>query len=156
MEVAGTLANYWFDKKPDAILVDRIGIGAGIVDRLKELGVPVIGVNSAETPYDKELFANKRAEMWWGMLDWLSDSPCRLPNDQELISDLSAPSYRFNSSGKRLLESKDSMRARGVRSPDGADALALTFAEPIVAASNRNNFGGSGSRQHRPASKAGY
>ena len=155
MEVAGVLANYWREKKPDAIFVDRIGIGAGIVDRLRELNIPVIGVNSAESPHDKELYANKRAEMWWDMLAWLDEQPCRLPNDPELISDLSAPSYKFNSSGKRLVESKDSMRARQVRSPDGADALALTFAEPVAAVANRTN--GFGAQQTRRApTKAGY
>lgn len=154
MEVAGLLANYFMQYKPDAIFVDRIGIGSGIVDRLRELKVPVIGVNSAESPHDKTLFANKRAEMWWDMKAFLEDTPCRLPNDAELVADLSAPSYRFNSSGLRLLESKDAMRARGVRSPDGGDALALTFAEPVQAAASQSLAGRADTR--RPASKAGY
>ena len=156
MEVAGLLAEAWKAHRPDALFVDRIGIGAGIVDRLKELGVPVIGVNSAESPSDKELYANKRAEMWWRMKAWLEDTPCRLPNDPELIADLSAPSYRYNSSGLRLVESKDDMRKRGIRSPDGADALALTFSETVISRAESGTHFSSGYTGHKPASRAGY
>lgn len=154
MEVAGLLADMYREMRPDGLLVDKIGIGAGIVDRLRELNIPVIGVNSAESAHDKERYGNKRAEMWYTMKEWLEDQPNRLPDDEALKSDLSAPQGgKYTSNGARLLESKKDMKKRGVRSPDGGDALALTFAEPIAAKSVRET---SGSQTQLPASKAGY
>jgi hypothetical protein len=155
MEVAGMLAEYWRQYQPDALFVDKIGIGSGIVDRLKELNVPVIGVNSAERAADPEKYANRRAEMWWRMKDWLADTPCRLPNDSALIADLSAPSYKYNSNGSRLVESKDDMRKRQVRSPDGADAVAMTFAEPVVPRALRDDRAAMAAPRAAPSS-AGY
>lgn len=132
MEVAGILAAYWKEHQPDAIFVDKIGIGSGIVDRLKELKVPVIGVNSAERAHDSERYANKRAEIWYRYKEWLEDTPNRMPNDAALIADTSAPGYKTSSNGSRLIESKIDMKKRGIRSPDGGDAIAMTFAENIV------------------------
>lgn len=158
MEVAGILANYWRQYQPDAIFVDKIGIGSGIVDRLKELGVPVIGVNSAERAQDPERYANKRAEIWYRYKEWLEDTPNRMPNDAALIADTSAPGYKTSSNGSRLIESKADMKKRGVRSPDGADAIAMTFAEPVVPKAlrdEREQDYGSGIPQ-QAASSAGY
>lgn len=132
MEVAGILSGYWKEHKPDGLFVDKGGIGAGIVDRLRELGVPVIAVNFGERATDTELYENKRAECWWRMKEWIEDHPNRLPNDAALISDLIAPQPAVTSKSKRLLESKKDMKKRGIRSPDGGDALAVTFAEHIV------------------------
>jgi hypothetical protein len=154
MEVAGMLATYWREHQPDALFVDKIGIGSGIVDRLKELHVPVIGVNSAERAADPERYANKRAEMWHRMKEWLEDRPNRLPNDQALIADLSAPGYKYKSNGSRLVESKDDMKKRQVRSPDGADAVAMTFAEPVVPRALQGERGPH--RTHSAATSAGY
>lgn len=154
MEVAGLLAEYWREHQPDALFVDKIGIGSGIVDRLKELNIPVIGVNSAERAADPEKYANKRAEMWYRMKEWIEDSPNRLPNEPALIADLSAPGYKYSSNGARLVESKKDMLKRQVRSPDGADAVAMTFAEPVVPRALRDER--SAGRQHEAASSAGY
>jgi hypothetical protein len=155
MEIAGLLANYWHEHRPDALFVDKIGIGSGIVDRLKELHIPVIGVNSAERAHDFERYANRRAEMWWTMKEWLEDTPNRLPNDPSLIADLSAPSYKYRSNGTRLVEAKEDMKKRGIRSPDGADALALTFAEPVIPRDQREEHRASSAPKQAP-SKAGY
>lgn len=132
MQVAGILAGYWNEFKPDGLFVDKGGIGAGIVDRLLELGIPVIPVNFGAGATDTELYENKRAECWWRMKKWVEDHPNRLPNDAALISDLIAPQPAVTSKTKRLLESKKDMRKRGIRSPDGGDALAVTFAEPVA------------------------
>lgn len=152
MEVAGMLATYWQEHKPDAIFVDKGGIGSGIVDRLRELGVPVIAVNFGERATDDELYENKRAECWWRMKQWVEDHPNRLPNDAALISDLIAPQPTVTSKSKRLLESKKDMRKRGIRSPDGGDALAVTFAEPVVPMSAWIG----GASAPAPATHAGY
>lgn len=132
MEVAGILAGYWQKFSPDGLFVDKGGIGAGIVDRLRELYIPVIAVNFGEGATDRELYENKRAECWWRMKEWIEDHPCRLPNDPALIGDLIAPQPAVTSKSKRLLESKKDMRKRGIRSPDGGDALAVTFAETVA------------------------
>jgi hypothetical protein len=154
MEVAGILAQYWQTFQPDAIFVDKIGIGSGIVDRLRELHIPVIGVNSAERAQDPERYANKRAEIWYRYKEWLEDGPNRLPNDAALIADSSAPGYKTSSNGARLIESKKDMKKRGIRSPDGGDAIAMTFAEPVVPRALRDERGAG--RAHEAASSAGY
>ncbi|MBU3577569.1 hypothetical protein [Polynucleobacter sp. UK-Kesae-W10] len=132
MQIAGILAGYYQEFKPDGLLIDKGGLGAGIYDRLVEMNIPVIGINNAERARDSERYENKRAEMWWLMAEWFADQPNRIPNDSALISDICAPQPERHSSGRKLLESKKNMKKRGIRSPDGADALALTFAETIA------------------------
>ena len=161
MQVAGILADMWIKGVefrgqrvfPDAIFIDRIGIGAGIVDRLHELNIPVIGVHSGERANESDIYENKRAEMWWNMKEWTEDHPNRLPNDAALISDLIAPQPAVTSKSKRLLESKKDMKKRGIRSPDGGDALALTFAEPVLPRVHTQYEGQGG---YRAPTKAGY
>jgi hypothetical protein len=157
MQIAGRLAKIWEEERPDALFVDQGGLGAGIVDRLRELNVPVIGVNASGAPtglHGPELFLNKRAEMWWAMRDWINDKPVRIVREPELASDLVAPGIAPpNSAGRRQLESKKDMKKRGVRSPDYGDALALTFAEPIVRSLSSP---GAVASRYKPASAAGY
>ena len=95
------------------------------------------GINVAEAPATKKNYLNLRAELWFAIKDWLAQRDCRLPNDDELVSELAAPSYKYTSTGKIKLESKEEMRKRGIKSPDKADALALTMA------SSAASFGGS-------------
>ena len=131
MQIAGKLMEYSRDMRPAMIFVDKGGLGAGVFDRLTELGAPVMGINNASKAADAERYENIRAEMWWRMSDWIKDAPVRIPNDSALISDLTAPQPKVSSNGRKLLEKKEDMAKRGVRSPDGADALALTFAMPV-------------------------
>lgn len=154
MQIAGKLAEYFRDMGPDAIFVDKGGLGAGVVDRLRELNIPVVGVNSAERARDHEIYENRRAEMWWTMKQWFDDAPVRIPNDQALISDVTAPQPKVSSNGRKLLEKKEDMAKRQIRSPDGGDALALTFAEPVAyrAGSPASGVGGT----YTPATAAGY
>ena len=154
MQIAGKLAEYNKEMLPDAIFVDKGGLGAGVYDRLVELNVPVFGVNNATRATDHETFENKRAEIWWTMRDWFADQPCRIPNNAALISDLTAPQPKVSSNGRKLLEKKEDMKKRQVRSPDGADALSLTFSEPV---GYRNQFiHGAGSASRPAATSAGY
>jgi hypothetical protein len=155
MQIAGRLVEIWNTLQPDAIIIDKGGLGAGIYDRLVELNVPVIGINNAETDtVDPERYENVRAGMWWRMEEWFHNFPCRIPNDAALISDLTGPQPEVHSSGKKLLESKKKMEKRGIRSPDGGDALALTFAVP-VAMRAKQEFSTSGGSYRAPTS-AGY
>lgn len=156
MQVVGRLATFWNELKPDALVVDKIGIGSGIYDRLIELRIPVIGINSGMAAERSDVYANKRAEMWWRMKEWLENAPCRIPNDMALLSDLAAPmGNKHTSNGLKLLESKQDMFKRGLRSPDLADSLALTFA--VTVAPRDSDLPAQGPAQgSRPATKAGY
>lgn len=132
MQVAGKLAEYYREFSPDGLIVDKGGLGAGVFDRLSELNIPVIGINSATQATDHERYENIRAEMWWLMAEWFADQPCRIPDDAALISDVTAPQPKVSSNGRKLLEKKEDMKKRQVRSPDGGDALALSFAVKVA------------------------
>ncbi len=121
-------------KRPAEILVDSIGVGSGVVDRLQELGLPVRGVNVAESPSMGDTYMNLRSELWFKCKAWLEDRSCKLPKDDQLIAELTAIRYSFTSSGKMKAESKDEMRKRGLGSPDLADALCLTMASDAATA----------------------
>jgi hypothetical protein len=131
MEVAGWVARQAKKEKPDQIMVDVIGIGSGVFDRLKEQGFPVIAVNVAERATDSEEYARIRDELWARTRESLQEG-LSLPNDEILAGQLSAPKYKFDSAGRIVIESKEEMKKRGVDSPDRADALCLTFYSRIM------------------------
>ena len=116
------------DDRPEEILVDAIGLGAGVADRLRELGLPARAVNVSESPGLKDTYINLRAELWYQALAWLQALDCKLPKDDHLFGELTAVKYKFTSSGKLQVESKEDMKRRGLASPNRADALILTFA----------------------------
>jgi len=111
------------------IAVDTIGIGAGVADILRrEFGPVVVDVNSALRLSDGQNY-NLRARLWRDLRDYLK-AGASLPNDAELQTDLSALRYSYRG-GALLMESKEDAKRRGVKSPDRADSLALTFAYPV-------------------------
>jgi phage terminase large subunit len=116
-------------EKPSVINVDVIGIGSGVVDRLNELGLPVKGVNVAESASACEQYNRLRDELWFLGREWLEARDCRLADDDELIGELVTPKFQILSSGKIKVEGKDELKKRGVASPNRADAWLLTFAE---------------------------
>ena len=147
MQTAGLIKAEWDktpeDKRPKAINVDVIGIGAGVVDRLKELQLPVVGVNVAESESIRSgadvSFNRLRDELWWKGREWLEARDCKLCDDDETIGELTTPTYKFLSNGRIQVERKDELRKRGVKSPNRADAWLLTFHEggfPDVGPSN--------------------
>jgi hypothetical protein len=117
----------------DAIFVDAGGVGEGTAARLRELGVLVQSVYfGAKADYSPDVrCANKRSAMWCAMAQWLKVGA--IPNDPELKAQLIGPEASENAQGI-VLERKEDMRARGLASPDIADALALTFASPVFTA----------------------
>ena len=121
-------------KRPREILVDSIGLGSGVVDRLRELDLPVRGINVAESPSMKETYTNLRSELWFKAKAWLEDRSCKLPQNDKLVAELTSIRYSFTSSGKMKAESKDEMRRRGLSSPDLADAFCLTMASDAATA----------------------
>lgn len=130
MQLASKVATHIDAMRPDTVFVDGNGIGAGVVDRLRQLGYPVVDVIGQAKPNDMRYY-NKRAECYGGLKEWLRGD-VRIPKDGELREELIAIEYDMPKD-RILLEDKDDIRDRLGRSPDKADALALTFAEPINA-----------------------
>ena len=120
--------------RPSEILVDVIGMGGGVVDRLRELGLPVRGINVSESPSMGGSYVNLRAELWFKLRGWLEARHSKLPKNEQLVAELTAIRYSFASNGKMKAESKDEMRRRGLKSPDLADAVCLTLASDAMTA----------------------
>lgn len=134
MHIVGKAKEIIEKNKAKRVFIDVGGVGAGVVDRLREMfGSELIKqVNFGGEPFNKERFVNKRAEMWASAADWLREYPVSIPDKDDIASDLLAPQIQPPDSLNRVrLESKESIRKRGMPSPDIADALALTFAFPI-------------------------
>ncbi len=115
---------------PDGVLIDANGIGVGVCDRLDQLGYENIRVQSGGAAQDSRRFANKRTEMWWRLAEWIRAGGA-IPQDPQLIGQLTAPRMLRDKSNRMLLEPKESMAKRGIGSPDRADALAFTFAQTV-------------------------
>jgi hypothetical protein len=130
MQLAGHVAQAIEDWNPDAVFVDGTGMGAGVVDRLRSLNYKIIEVIGKETADDPLKYANKRAEVWGRMRDWLKGD-VELPDDSGLRDGLIGLEYGFSAKMAIQLERKEDMKKRGLASPDEADALALTFAELV-------------------------
>lgn len=123
------------------VFVDAGGVGGGVVDRLRQLRVPVIAVDFGSAADGNTIlddrgtkYKNKRAEIWGAMRAWLVEGS--IPeivrgNENSLLEELTAPSFTLTGSEEIQLESKKDMRRRGVPSPNVADALACTFAIPV-------------------------
>ena len=139
MAAAAQIADIVVKRKPLAVFIDRLGLGAGVCDRLSELlegsATRVIGVKASETSTDDQYF-NKRTEMWGKERDWIADAD--IFDDNEIEADMTGPSFGFRGEGRMLLEPKEKMVKRGLPSPDFGDALAHTFYVPIELTANRS------------------
>lgn len=128
MEVVGRAVNIITEWQPDAVFIDA-GRGEGVIDRLRQLGHDCIEVNFGGKP-DNPRYSNKRTEIWDKMAQWLRQGGV-LPPSNELKADLCGPTYSFDPSNRMVLESKDRMKERGLRSTDLGDSLALTFSHDV-------------------------
>ena len=129
-----------YEDRPSEILVDSIGLGAGVVDRLAELDLPARGVNVAESSSLSQKYVRLRDELWFSGREWLEAKDCKLPKDEVLTSELAIPRFNYTSTGKLKVEGKDEMKKRGHKSPDVADAFLLTFACTAVRASSGSKY----------------
>ncbi len=131
MQTCGRVVREWedcpLDDRPSHIVVDVIGVGAGVVDRLREMGLPVLGVNVAESPSVDGKFHRLRDELWWKGREWFQQRACE-SRDEVLHNELAGVQYSFTSSGLIKVEPKDDTKERLGASPDLADAFLLTFA----------------------------
>ncbi len=129
MQLAARVVSKIESWQPDAVFIDA-GNGSGVIDRVRQLGFDVVEVNFGGKA-DNAVYANKRAEIWFGIRDWLRSGGA-LPNDHVMRQDLGAPVYWYDASNRIVLEPKDDIKARGLPSPDLGDALALTFSHPVA------------------------
>jgi len=136
MAVADRIMTMIQEFRPHAVFVDAGAMGAGVIDRLRQLRYQVNEVNFGGSALDAERYANIRAEMYFKCRDWLTAGGA-LPDIAELKTELSIVEYKFNPAGKIILEPKDKLKEKTGKSPDLADSLVLTFARPVfVAPSN--------------------
>lgn len=133
METVGIIHTLIGEYHPAKVFIDICGMGVGVYDRLMELGHGdiLVGVNSAKSALDEGRYSNKRAEVWALLKRWLMDGPVQIPDLDSLHADLCAPKAKVDSQGRLLIEKKEDMKARQVRSSDEADALCYTFAIPV-------------------------
>ena len=134
MQLAGRVAEAIRRFQPHQVYIDEVGVGAGVVDRLREQGYRVKGINVARTPTQPAIFANLRAEGYWKLRDLFASRQIGIPVNTQLMGELAALRYGFDSQGRVVMESKDEMRGRGLPSPDRADALMLAFVETSLRA----------------------
>jgi len=132
---AGRVARFIREYKPFVTIIDEVAVGAGVYDQLKANGFNVEPFNASESALDKELFGNIRAELFFQLANEIQANEWELPNDKVLKSQLSDIRYRYNNKGQLLIESKEEARARGVTSPDRADAL-MMLCKPVYALMN--------------------
>ena len=135
--------------KADTVFIDA-GRGEGVIDRLRQLGYNnVLEINFGGKP-NSDHYQNKRAEMWFAMLEWLEQGGV-IPNDQELIQSLVVPTYGFNKiTGRKQLEPKEDIKKRVGFSPDLGDALALTLAMPVRNPKDHGRGGGKALTEYDP------
>jgi hypothetical protein len=128
METCGKVVEERRQAHAALVKVDSIGIGAGIVDRGREVGEPFVGVNVGQSARDPERFSNLKAENWWAVRERFEAGDIDLdPLDMALAAELSSLRYRRTSRGQIQIESKEEARKRGIASPNRADALMLAL-----------------------------
>ncbi|MBE3088548.1 MAG: hypothetical protein IMZ71_05490 [Chloroflexi bacterium] len=135
METVGMVMT--ITRKEGIVKVDANGLGAGVFDRLAELGHPVIGIDSAERALEEDLYLNARAEMWFGARAIFEEQFKRgntlsIPDDPELVEDLTGIHYKIRSDGKHQVEAKEEYRKRYGRSPDKGDSLVYCLSRYAV------------------------
>lgn len=145
MELAGIILDEYentpITDRPQEICVDVIGIGAGVLDRLIELDTPARGINVAESAAMNQKYMRLRDELWGKAREWFETRESKIPGgDAQLVHELAAPRFAFTSTGKIKIESKDDMKKRGIRSPDIADAVCLTFASNAIIGAHGSRY----------------
>lgn len=127
MQLSDNVSQFILRYSPQATFVDGVGIGAGVVDRLRMLNYSnIIDVNAGAMPANPK-YKNKRVEMWDKTKIWLTAGG-DIPDDRELKTELSSVQFSFDIANRLQLEKKEDMKKRGVNSPDVAESLVLTFA----------------------------
>jgi hypothetical protein len=132
-------------EEPEIVFIDGDGVGGGVVDRVKQLvGEKLIfEVNGGRKADDSAKYNNKRAENW-GLMREAINGVIDLPDDNEIRDDLIGPEYLFDNTNRIQLERKEIMKKRGLASPDCADAIAMTYAKPVIKKTKKVHYQRSG------------
>jgi hypothetical protein len=131
-ETAGKVAVEWRTLRTSDINVDGVGVGAGVVDMLAEDGYPVNDMQAGGGSSDSTRFLNARAEWYWSLRVAFERGLIDLdPEDEDLAAQLSSIKYKHTRRGQIQIESKEDMKKRNMPSPDSADAVMLSYADPI-------------------------
>lgn len=127
--------------RPDAIVVEATGVGAGLVDIMRDRGYKVTEVHPGAAAHEFNLYVNRRAEYWSDMAKWIEEEGC-IPDDKDLFDQLTTIRYSLDRHEQRVkLEPKEEIKKRGLPSPDDADMLALTFAVRVARRDRNREFG---------------
>lgn len=154
MQLTGWVKTKWDSTphkyRPTEIFVDVIGLGAGVADRLDELGLPVVAVNVSETAALSDRYARLRSEIWYRAREWFEAYDVHIdPNLgylEQIVEELVSVEQKILSTGKVDVESKEQMKRRGIKSPNLADAFVLTFAHEGAIAGGAHSEGPWGGR----------
>ena len=130
MQVADVAASEIASFKPHTVFIDA-GRGEGVIDRLRQMGFNVVEANFGARAMNADRYINRRGEMWENMKKWLESGGSISGDEPELAEELSIPTYSFDASNRMALEKKEKIKERIGKSPDLADALALTFFAPV-------------------------
>ncbi len=127
-QLVGLVKSLYEELKPEQIIIDATGVGAGVYDFLAEEGYPVQGAEWGRSARNKKRFANQRAEWFWKLRSKFLEGELDISADEDaLASQLCVLKYKQNSRSQIVMESKDDMRGRGIPSPDDADAMAMAY-----------------------------
>lgn len=118
--------------RADAIVIESVGPGVGVIDILRDRGYRVIDFHPGSKGPGYETFGNKRAEVWDTARSWIIAGGC-MPEDPALVHELTKIKYVIDKkTGKQWMETKEDMKARGLKSPDRADSFVLTFGVKVA------------------------
>jgi len=127
MKTAAWIEADIIEDEPDEVCLDNVGLGRGVYDRLRDFGRKIRGINVRNTAFDSRKFFQMRDELCWRLRAEFEQGSIAIPNDDELMEQLSQPGFELNSSGQIVVESKKKMKAKGMPSPNKFDALMLTY-----------------------------
>jgi phage terminase large subunit len=116
-----------FSEEAQTIKVDDTGVGGGVSDNLIHKNRPVQMINFGGSAKDKDKYPNTISEMWFEFKELIDKEEIQIPDDRELLQQLTSRRYTFDTRGRRIVESKDDFKKRYGKSPDKADALLLCF-----------------------------
>jgi hypothetical protein len=128
MATTGRVVQVLQESRATEARIDVVGLGAGVYDRLKELEKPAVEMQAGQAPQNSERFLNARAEWYWGLRERFEAGDIDLDEDEDLAFQLSSIKYKPNSRGQIVIESKEDMKKRGLKSPDKADMIMMLFA----------------------------
>jgi hypothetical protein len=148
MEIVSELTDYFHKWRPSLICIDAIGVGTGVFDRAKQLGMPVHPVVVSQKSTEPMQYLNLRAQLYGLTREWLNNG-ADIPNEPKLEQQFSSIEFGYNKKMQIQMLGKKEIKAKGGESPDKVDAITLTFAGEAIARVSANI-------QARPVKSTGF